>query len=158
MFTMDDLLEIAIKMEENAGSVYIRAAEKINHKELKSMLTWMAGQETSHVLWFADLKNKFSLEIDEADLKEMAPQALQDMIGEKTLSLEDVDFNKIKTVSKLLETFIYFENDTIMFYELLKMFIQEEKVLKGLKQIILEEKKHIKELKTMMSSLSDKEI
>lgn len=158
MFTMDDLLEIAIKMEENAETVYIRAAEKINHKELKSMLKWMAGQETSHVLWFSDLKNKFSLEIDEAELKEMAPQALQDMIGEKTLSLEDVDFNKIKTVSKLLETFIHFENDTIMFYELLEMFVQEAKVLKGLKQIILEEKKHVKELKTMMSSLSDKKI
>jgi rubrerythrin len=158
MFTMDDLLEIAIKMEENAGDVYIRAAEKINHKELKSMLKWMASQETSHVLWFADLKTKFSLEIDEADLKEMAPQVLQDMIGEKTLSLENVNFNKIKTVSKLLETFIYFENDTIMFYELLKMFIQDEKVLNGLKQIIIEEKKHIKELKTIMSSLPDEAI
>ncbi len=154
MFTMDDLIEIAIKMEENAGAIYIRASEKINHKELKSMLKWMAGEEASHVLWFTDLKNKFSLEIDEAELKEMAPQVFQDMMGEKTLSLEDVDFSKIKTVSKLLETFIYFENDTIMFYELLELFIQEAKVLEGLKQIIIEEQKHIKELKTMTSSLS----
>ena len=151
---MDDLIEIAIKMEENAGTIYTSAIKKTNHKELKSMLKWMADEETSHVKWFADLKNKFSLEIDEAELKEMAPQVLQDMMGEKTLSLEDINFSKIKTASELLKTFIDFENDTIMFYELLKMFIQEAKVLEGLKQIIIEEQKHIKELKTMMSSLS----
>jgi len=155
---MDDLLEIAIKMEENAEQIYNKASKNIKNKELKSMLKWMARQENSHVLWFANLKNKFVLEIDEADLKEMAPKVLQDMMGEKTLSLEEVDFGKIKTVSKLLETFIYFENDTIMFYELLKMFIKDEVVLNGLKQIILEEKKHAKELKEMMSSLPDENI
>ncbi|MBT3177024.1 MAG: ferritin family protein [Desulfobacula sp.] len=155
---MDDLLEIAIKMEENAGDIYIRSSKKIHNKELKSMLKWMADQETNHVLWFANLKNKFSLEIKEADLKEMAPKVLQDMMGEKTLSLEDVDFSKIKTISKLLETFIYFENETIMFYELLEMFIQETDVLKGLEQIILEERKHVKELKKMVSSLPEESI
>jgi rubrerythrin len=80
------------------------------------------------------------------------------MMGEKTLSLEDVDFSKIKTISKLLETFIYFENETIMFYELLEMFIQETDVLKGLEQIILEERKHVKELKKMVSSLPEESI
>lgn len=158
MFTMDDLIEIAIKMEENAGAIYIRASEKINHKELKSMLKWMADEEASHVKWFADLKTKFFLEIDEAELKEMAPQVLQDMIGEKTLSLEDINFSKIKTASELLKTFIDFENDTIMFYELLELFIQEEKVLNGLKLIIIEEKTHIETLRSMMASLPEESI
>ena len=76
----------------------------------------------------------------------------------KTVLISKTVSKKIKTVSKLLETFIYFENDTIMFYELLKMFIKDEVVLNGLKQIILEEKKHAKELKEMMSSLPDENI
>jgi rubrerythrin len=86
----------------------------------------------------------------------MAPQALQNMMGEKTLNLEDINFNKITKTSTLLETFIDFENETILFYEMLEMFIQEKSVLKGLKQIILEEKTHIETLNSMMESLPEK--
>ena len=115
----------------------------------------MANEEASHAKWFAGQKNSLSLEMDEARLKEMVPQALQEMIGDKTLSLNEVNFSKIKNVSQLMETFIGFENDTILFYELLEMFIEEDKVLNGLKKIILEEKKHIETLETMMTSLTD---
>ncbi len=155
MFTMDDLLEIAIKMEKNGESVYNNAIKKVKNKDLKSLLEWMANEEASHAKWFADQKNSLSLEMDEAHLKEMVPQALQDMMGDKTLSLNEVNFSKIKNESQLLETFIGFENDTILFYELLEMFIEEDTVLNGLKKIILEEKKHIEKLSTMMSSLTD---
>lgn len=155
MFTMDDLLEIAIKMEENGEAVYNNAIKKIKNEDLKPLLEWMAKEEASHAKWFADQKNSLSLEIDEARLKEMVPQALQEMIGDKTLSLNEVNFSKIQNVSQLLETFIGFENDTILFYELLEMFIEEDKVLNGLKKIILEEKKHIETLETMMTSLTD---
>jgi len=155
---MDDLLEIAIKMEENAEGIYARAVEKTSHPELKSMLKWMAKEETSHAKWFTNLKNKFSLETDEAQLKRMAPQVLQDMMGEKTLLLEDIDFGRIRTIGKLLETFIAFENDTILFYELLELFIQEEAVLNGLGQIIVEEKTHIETLRSKMASLSERAI
>ncbi|MCK5696382.1 MAG: ferritin family protein [Desulfobacula sp.] len=141
MFTMDDLLEIAIKMEENGEAVYNNAIKKVKNKDLKSMLDWMAKEEASHAKWFADQKNSLSLQIDEARLKEMVPQALQDMMGDKTLSLNEVNFSTIQNISQLLETFIGFENDTILFYELLEMFIEDGKVLNGLKKIILEEKK-----------------
>ncbi len=155
MFTMDDLLEIAIKMEKNGESVYNNAIKKITNKDLKPLLAWMANEEASHAKWFAEQKNNLSLEMDEAHLKEMVPQALQDMMGDKTLSLNEVNFSKIKKGSQLLETFIGFENDTILFYELLEMFVEEDKVLNGLKKIILEEKKHIETLETMMTSLTD---
>ena len=155
MFTMDDLLEIAIKMEENGESVYNNAIKEVKNKDLKSMLDWMANEEASHAKWFADQKNSLSLQMDEASLKKMVPQALQDMMGDKTLSLNEVNFSKIKNVSQLLETFIGFENDTILFYELLEMFIEEGRVLNGLKKIILEEKKPIDALCTMMTSLTD---
>jgi rubrerythrin len=155
MFTMDDLLEIAIKMEENAEAIYNQAIKNVRQKELKDLLRWMANEEIDHCQWFADQKNKAPIERDEVHLKEMVPQALQDMMGEKTLSLEDINFSKVTKTATLLETFINFENETILFYELLEMFILEEPVLTGLKQIILEEKNHIKTLKSMMLSLPE---
>ncbi|CCK79311.1 Rbr3: rubrerythrin [Desulfobacula toluolica Tol2] len=150
---MDDLLEVAITMEKNGESVYNTSIKEVKNKDLKSMLKWMANEEASHGKWFTDLKNSFSLEMEEAELKEMVPQVLQDMMGEKTLSLDDVDFSKIKTLSKLLETFIKFENETILFYELFEMFIEDKTVLEGLKKIILEEKSHVDQLESMLASL-----
>lgn len=155
---MDDLLEIAVKMEKNGAAVYTDAARKLDHPDLKSMMKWMADEEVSHGQWFSARKNKLFLEVEETHLKEMVPQALQDMMGEKTLSLDDVRFNEITTVSGLLEIFVGFEEDTIMFYELLEMFIEEEKILDGLKEIIHEEKKHIQKLKSMMASLPEEPV
>lgn len=158
MFTMDDLLEIAVKMEENGEAVYKNAIKKIKEKELKNLLKWMADEESSHGKWFAGQKNSLFLDVKEANLKEMVPQALQDMMGEKTLSLGEVDFSKITNISQLLEIFIGFEKDTIQFYELLEIFIEEEKVLDGLQKIILEEKKHIETLRSMITPEMDNTI
>ncbi len=155
MFTIDDLFEIAIKMEENGESTYKKSTETIKNQELKSMLTWMANEEASHAIWFADQKNKLNLEMDEIRLKQMVPTVLQDMMGDKTLSLNQVDFSQFKTIPQLLNAFIGFENDTIMFYELLEMFIDEKTVLNGIKEIILEEKKHIEKLQSMAASFKD---
>lgn len=155
MFTLDDILEIAIQMEKNGEAIYSSAIKNTRRKPLKDLLKWMANEEAAHGKWFADQKNKLPLEMDEAQLKEMVPKALQNMMGEKTLALEDIDFGRIKTVSELLKTFIAFENDTILFYELLEMFVQEKSVLKGLKQILLEEKNHVNELASMMASLPE---
>lgn len=154
MFTMDDLLEIAIKMEENGEAVYNKAIKKSNPLELNSMLKWMANEEAAHGRWFADQKNTLYLEMAEAYLKKMVPQVLQDMMGENTLSLDEVNFNDISTVPDLIETFISFENDTILFYELLEMFVEQEKIKTGLKKIIAEEKNHIKTLRSMMASMA----
>ncbi|MBU1342401.1 MAG: ferritin family protein [Proteobacteria bacterium] len=151
---MDDLLEIAIKMEENGEAVYNKAIKKSNPLELNSMLKWMANEEAAHGRWFADQKNTLYLEMAEAYLKKMVPQVLQDMMGENTLSLDEVNFNDISTVPDLIETFISFENDTILFYELLEMFVEQEKIKTGLKKIIAEEKNHIKTLRSMMASMA----
>lgn len=158
MFTMDDLLEIAVKMEKNGEAVYINSVEKLADPELVKMVEWMAEEEASHAKWFTRLKSSLDLEIDEADLKAMVPQVLQGMMGEKTLSLENVNFSSISSIDELLETFIGFEQDTIDFYEVLEIFIEDPAVLKGLKQIIQEEKNHIKTLESKKAIFSGQSI
>lgn len=49
----------------------------------------------------------------------MIPEVLQDMMGDKALSLDEVEFDKISTPLELLNTFIEFEKEAIRFYELL---------------------------------------
>ncbi len=147
---MDDLLEIAVKMEENGEAVYLDSKDKLASEELKSTLQWMANEEASHAKWFKTLKQRLTLSVDEADLKKMVPRALQEMMGDNTLALEEIDFSTIKTARDLFETFIGFEKETIEFYEVLEIFIDDPGVIKGLQEIIREEKNHIKTLESRM--------
>lgn len=153
MFTMDDLLDIAIKMEKNGEAAYEDALARIEKKDIKELLQWMANEEANHRAWFSDRKHQLQIEIDEKNLKEMVPGLLEQMIGEKTLSLDDIDFTEMKNVADLLQTFIGFEEETIMFYEMLEMFIEDDKVKAGLDEIIREETHHAKKLKEMVASL-----
>jgi len=153
MFTMDDLLEVAVKMEKNGETVYRKSLKKIRQKALTDLLSWMAAEEAAHGRWFLEQKKRLALQPEEKALKEMIPQVLQDMMGESALSLDEVEFDKISTPLELLNTFIEFEKETIQFYELLEMFIETEEVLKGLKTIIREEKTHVEKLADMVASL-----
>ncbi len=153
MFTMDDLYQIAIKMEKNGESIYNDSADKISQKEFQELLKWMADEEASHIKWFTEQKNVLPLEIDEIQLKEMVPQVLETMMGNNTFSLDDINFNEISSLKELIETFIGFEEDTILFYEMLEVFIEDSGVIEGLETIVSEEKKHVETLRQMIGSL-----
>lgn len=83
----------------------------------------------------------------------MLPDVIKEMMGDKTLSLDEVDFSQIRSTASLLETFVTFEQDTILFYEFLQAFIQDDAAQKGLKKIIEEEQKHVAELKEMIQAI-----
>lgn len=153
MYTMDDLYEIAIKVEKNGASIYTDSAQKTSQKGFQELLTWMADEEATHIKWFTKQKNVLSLETNEIQLKEMVPQVLENIMGENTFSLDDINFDEISSLKELIKTFIGFEEDTILFYEMLGMFIEDEDVIKGLGTIISEEKNHVSTLKQMISSL-----
>lgn len=158
MFTGNDLLDIAVKMEINGETVYERAQDKIQNKELKTLLQWMAREEACHQKWFSEQKVTKTQGPAASDFAEMLPDVLQEMMGEKSLSLDEVDFSKITQTSQMLETFIEFENDTILFYEFLETFIQDKKILAGLEKIIREETAHVHKLTEMLQAVEEQSI
>jgi len=153
MFTLNDLFDIALKMEENGKAVYCQAMKKTGQKDLQTLLKWMADEEDSHLSWFQDQKN--TLPVGASDLEVMLPDVLKEMMGENTLSLDEVDFSKITTHAQMIKTFIMFENDTILFYEFLDTFIETPATREGLKKIIQEETAHVEKLNTMIQSVQD---
>ena len=156
MFTGNDLLDIAAKMEKNGETVYERAQNEIQNKELKALLQWMAREEAGHQRWF--LGQKETGDQDPNDFGQMLPDVLQEMMGGKGLSLDEVDFSKITHTSQMLETFIEFETDTILFYEFLETFIQDKKTLVGLEKIIQEETAHVNKLTEMLQAVEAQSI
>ena len=158
MFTKNDLLDIAAKMERNGEIVYSRAQNEIKNKELKGLLQWMAREESSHQKWFIEQKETGDQGPTASDFAEMLPDVLQEMMGEKSLSLDEVDFSRINHTSQMLETFIEFEADTILFYEFLETFIQDDETLGGLKKIIREETAHVNKLTEMLQAVETQSI
>lgn len=153
MFTLNDLFDIAVKMEENGRKVYSRALKHTENRELKALLQWMANEEDCHSNWFSSQKS--DLVGGDEDLEVMLPDVLKDMMGENTLSLDEVDFSLVTTQRQMIKTFIMFENDTILFYEFLEAFIDSGTVKKGLREIIREENAHVEKLTQMLPPLEE---
>ncbi|MGD8523522.1 MAG: ferritin family protein [Desulfobacterales bacterium] len=143
MFSTIEILDIAIGIEQNGEAVYREALEIISEPRLVDLLTWMADEEVKHARWFSDLKQNVETESANPFVEEMGRELFNDLLGEKSFSHKEVDFSKVEQSDDLMAIFIEFEKDSILFYELLESFIEDESTLENLKKIIAEENNHI---------------
>ena len=152
MFAIKEIIDMAIRIEKNGEAVYRSAMEKISNPALVSLLEWMADEEDRHAKWFSDLKQEVEALSKNPFKEEMSRELLNDLIGEQSFSLKEVDFSQIDSINDLIFTFIEFEEDSILFYEMLKPFIQDEDTLAQLDKIIVEENSHIERLREFILS------
>ena len=150
MFTTKDILDIAIRFEENGEAVYRKALKQLANQNMADMLKWIANEETRHREWFTEIQKSSETEGPAPFAAEISPDLFQDFIGKQAFSLEEVDFKRVEKPSELIEIFIEFEQDTILFYEILEPFIQDTEALAQLHSIIAEEKEHIEKLTIML--------
>jgi rubrerythrin len=146
LFSAKEILDLAIKLEKNGEAVYRDAITKVADPNLVPLLEWMADEEVKHADWFAELKHKLETKNDNPFAEEMSRELFNEMLGEKNFSLKDVDFSAIDNGDDLIQIFIEFEKDSIIFYEVLKPFVEEPAVRQSLQKIIDEEKRHIEQL------------
>ena len=156
MFSVNEILDLAIQIEKNGESVYRRAMEEINESELTTLLEWMADEEIKHANWFASLKDNIESTGINLFVEEMSRELFNDLLGEKSFSHKDVDFSKLKSINELISVFIEFEKDTVIFYEVLVPFIEDVGTLETLDRIISEENNHIRRLQEFLQSEGEK--
>lgn len=157
MFTIGDILDLAILIENNGETVYRDAAKKISNLSLISMLQWLADEEAEHAARFGEMKEKAEKTIADPKLEEMGRDIFLGVMGDQSFSLQDADFLKINEVKELLSVAIEFEKDTVLFYEMLLSFIDDEETKDGLNTIITEENEHIRKLQEFLDSELDTE-
>jgi len=143
LFAAEEILDMAIRIEKNGEAVYRNAVEKIVNPALISLLVWMADEEVKHAKWFLELK-KEAVTLSKSPFgQEMGREFIDSILGTQSFSLKDVDFSQIDRINDLIDIFIEFEEDGILFYEMLQPFIQHKDKLAQLDEIIAEEKRHI---------------
>jgi rubrerythrin len=149
LFSANEILDIAIKLEKNGEVVYRDAIEKVSSPELIAVLEWMANEEVKHANWFSDLKFKLDQKSINPFMEQMSRELFNDVLGDKNFSLKDIDFSSVSDIDALLVIFIEFEKDSIRFYQVLEPFIEDPICLETLKKIIDEENCHIKRLQEL---------
>lgn len=152
MFAIKEIIDMAIRIEKNGEAVYRSAIEKISNPALVSLLEWMADEEDCHAKWFSDLKQEVETLSKNPFIEEMSRELLNDLIGEQSFSLKEVDFSQVDSTNELIFIFIEFEKDSILFYEMLQPFIQDKDTLAQLAKIIVEENSHIERLREFILS------
>ena len=152
MFTAQDILDIAIRLEKNGERTYRDALQHTPIMDLKTLLAWIAQEESNHARWFTSLKDRLAQGEDHHLVGEMSRALVEDVVQGQAFSLQEVDFRAIDTLDKMVNTFIGFEEDTIGFYNILKTFIDDPTIAGQLEQIIVEEKKHMAAFQKMLSA------
>jgi rubrerythrin len=66
-----------------------------------------------------------------------------------------VDFTRVDRSDDLIGIFIEFEKDTILFYETLIPFIEDNDTLENIAKIIAEENNHIKKLQDFLADKTE---
>jgi rubrerythrin len=147
-----EIIEIAIRIEENGQEFYTAAAEMIKeNEEIKALFCELAEKELTHIAIFQKLSDKFEPESFEFS-KDEASDYIGHLADTHIFGRKDAGTALAKTVStpqQALEIAYKFEIDSVNFYEeLLKRTTNYAKKL--IFRIIEEEKEHAAEIKQYM--------
>lgn len=156
MFTISEILELGMKLEKNGEAFYREAVRSLPDPSLKPLLEWLIDEEMKHQKWFNRKKDALMSGAEEFSMGEGA-DFLQDIMGDQSFSLKEADLSKIQGVNDLLELALEFEKDSILFYEMIKSLIIDDKTLGQLNEIIDEENHHIERLEALRVSVGIKE-
>jgi len=151
MFTAEEVIDLAIKIEENGERVYRAASREVTPGPVKDLLLKLAEDELQHIEWFRELRKEIGSTIDNPDLYERGRSILNAIVGDQSFSLREAGLEQMDDISRVLEAALEFERDTILFYDMLSTAVNEE-ALPYVNRIIEEEQRHIKELEEALSA------
>ena len=152
MFSLKDIIDIAVQIEQNGERVYRDAAGSIKDPPLRSFLKWLADEEARHIKWFEALKTAVSDDGDFPEQEEAGKKLLRDAVGAHSFVLEDVDFSSVGKIEDLLDLAVEFEKDTALFYKMLQPLIEDQKTLDQLHVIVQEEENHAQRLAAFLEN------
>jgi len=151
-YSGQEIVEIALRIEENGYAFYTAAAEIIREpSNIKNLFLILAEKETMHIAVFQKLLEKYEPEDYEIN-SEDASAYIQNLADSHIFGKPDAAValaKNLKSPKEALEIAFRFENDSVAFYvELEKRAKTDSKKL--IRQIIEEEKEHAADIKKFL--------
>ena len=150
-FSAKEVLEMAIRIEENGVEFYTRAGNATKSERLKELFTFLAKEEKKHIACFEDMDKR----VESDDL----PGNIDPYLEEESLYLKALAnsrvftnahegkrlANEVHAEQDVLQTAINMEKDSILFYYELHNAVRD-KDKTTLKNLIQQEKDHLRKL------------
>jgi rubrerythrin len=140
---VEDILEFAVKIEENGEEFYRHAVEIADDGKIKELFEWLANEEIKHQKTFGEmLKN---VEVNQA--WESFPGEYQNYVNEFVANMifSDEQMAEIKDEVNNALSAVKFamnrEKDAILYYQEMKRFVKEANH-STIEKVIDEERKH----------------
>ncbi len=153
MFTISEIIDLAIQIETNGEDTYRKGALQTQDPSVVSLFVWLADQEKDHIEWFGNLKDSVDDSPVTGELDQAASGILRSVLGAQSFSLADAQVAKQNSVLSILEISLEFEKDTIIFYEMVREFVEDEATKGHLNSIIEEEETHVKALEEYLDRI-----
>lgn len=155
-FSGPEVIEMAIRTEENGQKFYTEHAEKADKKNVKSLFTYLAEEETKHIEDFKKLydvvKETGETIFGDYDQFKAYMESFADSKFLTNFTREAQMVQETTDINEILDFAIGFEKETLLFYYGLMDFISE-KGKQIVKDIIEQEKKHVMELTAIKKAL-----
>ena len=152
MFTLSDIRDIAIQIERNGEATYRRASEVVVDSKIAVILRWLSEEERRHAEYFASLTPDKPLSPEQSEIEAMGRSLLQDMVRDKTFSLDQQSLTAAENLEEMLDQSRLFEQDTVLFYEFLRDIVDDAATKRMLDTIITEERRHVGFLTRMVDN------
>ena len=150
-FSAKEVLEMAIRIEENGVEFYTRSVNATKSERLKELFTFLAKEEKKHIACFEDMDKR----VESDDLPgNIDPYLEEEALYLKALANSRVFTNahegkrlagEVRGENDILQTAINMEKDSILFYYELHNAVRD-KDKTTLKNLIQQEKDHLRKL------------
>ncbi len=149
MFTIADIRNIAVQIEKNGEATYMKASRASKNPEVAQLLASLAEDEKRHGEWLATITSDKPLTEEQREMEAVGSALLQDMIKDNPFLLAEGEFESIGDVGEVLARSKGFEQDTILFYQFIKDFLDDGDAVRQMQTIIDEEHNHLQLLKNL---------
>jgi rubrerythrin len=151
-FNADEILEMAIRIEANGRSFYLRAAELQSDKQIINLFKNLAAMEAQHKNTFERFREELSSAEKEGQVYDPDDQAsmylsvMADTHGGEGDPQVAGALTGEESLEEILKTAIQLEKHSILFYIGLKDLVPKKQGKKKVEEVIEEEKNHIAQL------------
>jgi rubrerythrin len=145
MFNVSEIVEFAVRIEQNGFKFYIESIKKFNDERLIKLFQFLADEEFKHEEMFKQLLKKTGINNPHESYPGEYEAYMKDFLKTHALANDASLKAKLETIKKVddaIEVALSFEKDSIILFTMLKKYIEEKNkaIVEG---IIQEEVSHI---------------
>lgn len=162
LFNADEIYQVAINMEDNAGKFYRGAAARATNAETRAMFAELAEWEDGHRNQFSTLRIALGQSSRAHSISDSTGEIADylRMIASKAVFRDDAGLktllDRCTDPTEVLRYAVRFEEESLKFYETMKRLVPEHFGGASIEKLIEEERGHAQMLRGKIFALSGK--